>query len=120
MNNTDVRDGVAALSTQKAIVKKKKVCSQKKKLKAYDLSSFSEFLPEFVDSQEPAPTIDFKLILKEAEQLGRVLNHPAFQADPMAAIYEHLKNTQPVMAEQRKKRKKKMEVKTGNRINLRL
>lgn len=41
---------------------KKKLHSRQKKLKAYDLSSFSEFLPDFEDSQEPAPAIDFKLM----------------------------------------------------------
>lgn len=44
--------------------------------------------------------------LKEAEQLGRVLNHPDFKVDPIAAIYEHLKSTQPVMDEQRTKENK--------------
>lgn len=28
-----------------------------------------------------------------------VLNHPAFQANPFAAIHEHLQSTQPVMDE---------------------
>lgn len=28
-----------------------------------------------------------------------VLNHPAFQANPLAAIHEHLQNTQPVLDE---------------------
>lgn len=44
--------------------------------------------------------------LKEAEQLGRILNHPDFKVDPIAAIYEHLKSTQPVMDEQRTKENK--------------
>ncbi|MFQ6630202.1 hypothetical protein Gotur_007174, partial [Gossypium turneri] len=88
---------------------KKKLRSRQKKLKAYDLSALSEFLPEL-----KAPRAnDFKLncksrqqlILKEGKQLSAVLEHPAFQADPLAAIHQHLQNTQPVLDEKPKKKK---------------
>jgi len=34
-----------------------------------------------------------KLVQKETSQMNLVLQHPAFQADPLATIREHLKNT---------------------------
>ncbi|KAL5857875.1 hypothetical protein ACOSQ3_005333 [Xanthoceras sorbifolium] len=57
-------------------VQKKKVRSRHKKLKAYDLSSLTEFLPELKGSWQPAPAPEFKhncksrqkLILKEGKQ----------------------------------------------------
>ncbi|PSS29311.1 Ribosome biogenesis protein slx9-like [Actinidia chinensis var. chinensis] len=98
-----VRDTVASLSAQKAISKKTKVRSRKKKLKAYDLSTLSEFLPDLKAPRQQTPT-EFKLnsksrqnlVLKEANQLKTVLSHPAFQLDPLAAIHQHLQSTQPV------------------------
>ncbi|XP_057494613.1 uncharacterized protein LOC130779814 [Actinidia eriantha] len=101
-----VRDTVASLSAQKAISKKTKVRSRKKKLKAYDLSTLSEFLPDLKAPRQQTPT-EFKLnsksrqnlVLKEANQLNTVLNHPAFQLDPLAAIHQHLQSTQPVADE---------------------
>ncbi|KAB2042784.1 hypothetical protein ES319_D02G240900v1 [Gossypium barbadense] len=102
-----VRDTVASLTAKKDITKKFQ--SRQKKLKAYDLSALSEFLPEL-----KAPRAnDFKLncksrqqlILKEGKQLSAVLEHPAFQADPLAAIHQHLQNTQPVLDEKPKKKK---------------
>ncbi|CAL5329315.1 unnamed protein product [Camellia sinensis] len=119
-----VRDTVASLGAQKAIGKKKKVRSRKKKLKAYDLTTLSEFLPDLKAPMQPAPT-EFKLnsksrqnlVLKEANQLKTVLDHPAFQSDPLAAIHQHLQSTQPVTdvtpgrknvkSERKKKAKKK-------------
>ncbi|KAL7002848.1 hypothetical protein U1Q18_004006, partial [Sarracenia purpurea var. burkii] len=103
---TEVRDTVASLSVQKAISKKKKVRSRRRKLKAYDLSSLSEFLPELKTPRQPTPT-EFKLnrksrqnlVLKESSQLRTVLNHPTFQSDPLAAIHQHLQSTQPVTDE---------------------
>ncbi|TYH26147.1 uncharacterized protein LOC108474611 isoform X1 [Gossypium arboreum] len=104
-----VRDTVASLTAKKDITKKKKLRSRQKKLKAYDLSALSEFLPEL-----KAPRAnDFKLncksrqqlILKEGNQLSAVLEHPAFQADPLAAIHQHLQNTQPALDEKPKKKK---------------
>ncbi|TYJ44191.1 hypothetical protein E1A91_A03G205700v1 [Gossypium mustelinum] len=103
-----VRDTVASLTAKKDITKKKKLRSRQKKLKAYDLSALSEFLPEL-----KAPRAnDFKLncksrqqlILKEGNQLSAVLEHPAFQADPLAAIHQHLQNTQPALDEKPKKK----------------
>lgn len=110
-----VRQTVASLATQKAIAKKK-VRSRQKKLKAYDLSTLTEFLPELKASQQPKP---FKLksktrqnlVLKEDNQLRAVFNHPAFQSDPLGAIHQHLQSTQPTVDEKTKRR----ENKNGNR-----
>ncbi|GMJ12838.1 hypothetical protein HRI_004953000 [Hibiscus trionum] len=105
-----VRDTVASLTTKKDI-RKKKLQSRQKKLKAYDLSALSEFLPELKASNQPTPANDFKLScksrLKEGKQLNAVLEHPAFQADPLAAIHQHLQNTQPVADEKPKKKANK-------------
>lgn len=100
-----VRDSVTALTSQKSISKKKNR-SRRKKLKAYDLSSLSEVLPELKSSQQKAP-VEVKLnsktrhnlVLKESNQLKAVINHPAFQSDPLGAIYQHLQSTQPVADE---------------------
>ncbi|KAJ4716249.1 Ribosome biogenesis protein [Melia azedarach] len=123
-----VRDTVASLTAKKAI-KKKKLRSRQKKLKAYDLSSLSEFLPELKAPRQPNPTAEFKvncksrkkLILKEWKQLSTVLNHPAFQAEPLAAIRQHIESTQPVSDEKQKKKinkngskKKKGKTSTGH------
>ncbi|KAK5837975.1 hypothetical protein PVK06_006702 [Gossypium arboreum] len=60
-----VRDTVASLTAKKDITKKKKLRSRQKKLKAYDLSALSEFLPEL-----KAPRAnDFKLNCKSRQQL---------------------------------------------------
>ncbi|KAE8718451.1 hypothetical protein F3Y22_tig00110013pilonHSYRG00244 [Hibiscus syriacus] len=42
--------------------------------------------------------------LKEGKQLTAVLEHPAFQVNPLAAIHQHLQNTQPVLDEKPKKK----------------
>ncbi|KAK3195879.1 hypothetical protein Dsin_027189 [Dipteronia sinensis] len=126
-----VRDTVTSLAATKAITKKTKLRSRQKKLKTYDLSSLSEFLPELKGSPQPAPAPEFKLNcksrkkliilhlfktwndwciffrLKEGKQLSTVLNHPAFQADALAAIHQHLKSTQPILDEKAKKRMNK-------------
>ncbi|KAI4295690.1 hypothetical protein L6164_035707 [Bauhinia variegata] len=110
-----VKDAITSLSAQKSICKKnKKQGSRQKKLKAYDLSSLSEFLPELKTSRQTAPQDDLKLscksrqklISKEGKQLFQVLNHSAFQSDPLSAIYQHLQNTQPVVEEQEQSKKK--------------
>ncbi|KAL3322132.1 hypothetical protein AABB24_039651 [Solanum stoloniferum] len=111
-----VRQTVASLSTNKAIAKK--VRSRQKKLKAYDLSTLTEFLPDLKASQQPKPA-EFKLksktrknlVLKEDNQLQAVINHPAFQSDPLGAIHQHLQSTQPTVDEKPKIR----ENKNGNR-----
>nr|XP_043626336.1 putative ribosome biogenesis protein slx9-like [Erigeron canadensis] len=113
-----VRDTVA-LGAQKAIKKKKKHRSRPKKLKAFNLSSLAEFLPDLKPSKQTTPA-DFKvttksrqkLVMKESNQLKTVLNDPVFKADPLAALHQHLQSTQPVSDEKpprrydtRKKRK---------------
>ncbi|KAL5855482.1 hypothetical protein ACOSQ4_005284 [Xanthoceras sorbifolium] len=110
-----VRDTVTSLTAKKAITKKKKVRSRHKKLKVYDLSSLTEFLPELKGSRQLAPAPEFKLncksrqklILKEGKQLSAVLNHPTFQEDPLAAIHQHLESTQPISDDKPKKRMNK-------------
>lgn len=116
--STEVKQTVASLAAQKAIAKKKKVSSRQKKLKAYDLSTLTEFLPNLKASQQPKPA-EFKLksktrknlVLKEGNQLQAVLTHPAFQSDPLGAIHQHLQSTQPTVDEKPKLREKK----NGNR-----
>lgn len=49
--------------------------------------------------------------LKEGNQFQAVINHPAFQADPLGAIHQHLQSTQPTLDEKPKRR----ENKNGNR-----
>ncbi|KAI7740162.1 hypothetical protein M8C21_013862 [Ambrosia artemisiifolia] len=100
-----VREAVA-LGAQKAIKKKKTIRTRQKKLKAYNLSSLAECLPDLEPSKQKTPA-DFKvttkskqkLVMKETNQLKTVLNNPAFQADPLAALHQHIQNTQPVSAE---------------------
>lgn len=43
------------------------------------------------------------LVRKEVAQMNLVLQHPAFKADPFAAIQEHLKNTHAKDSDQQKK-----------------
>lgn len=119
-----VRESVASLSAKKSIEKKSKSARRRQKnLKAYDLSQLHEFLPELKEPQQPpAPPKEVncksrrKLLLKEAKQLMTVLSHPVFRSDPLAAIHQHLQNTQaapetkPVKKSKddaKKKRKKK-------------
>nr|GMD07176.1 putative ribosome biogenesis protein slx9-like [Ipomoea batatas] len=110
---TKVRDTVASLSAQKAITKKTKVQRRKKKLQAYDLSSLSEFLPELEAHQKPKAELKLnrktkqKLVLKEGDQLRAVIGHPAFQSNPLQAIYQHLQGTQPLDSEKPKRDRKK-------------
>ncbi|KAI3712274.1 hypothetical protein L1987_70825 [Smallanthus sonchifolius] len=125
-----VRETVA-LGAQKAIKKKKKLRTRQKKLKAYNLSSLAEFLPDLESSKQATPA-DFKvtsksrqkLVMKETNQLKTVLNNPAFQADPLAALHQHLQNTQPVSdekptrkSEKGKKVKKKNKKKKGSKAS---
>ncbi|XP_010244257.1 PREDICTED: uncharacterized protein LOC104588134 isoform X2 [Nelumbo nucifera] len=115
-----IRDMVASLHAKKTISKKKKLRNRQKKLKAYDLSSLAEFLPELKAPRQPAPETNFKLnsksrrklVEKEGEQLRKVLNHPAFQTDPLSAIHQHLQSTQPVQIESPVKTLKKTTRKT--------
>ena len=52
---------------------KKKLRSRQKKLKAYDLSAMSEFLPELKAPKQPIPAAKFKLNCKSRQQLMCVL-----------------------------------------------
>ncbi|XP_061368910.1 uncharacterized protein LOC133311817 isoform X2 [Gastrolobium bilobum] len=107
-----VKDAVASLSAQKSITKKNKQQRRQNKLKAYNLSSLLESLPEFKESRKPGREDDFKLncksrkklILNEGERLSAILKDHHFQADPLSAIHQHLQNTQPVVKEQPKKK----------------
>ncbi|PWA93947.1 hypothetical protein CTI12_AA065990 [Artemisia annua] len=125
-----VRETVA-LGAQKAIKKKTKLRSRQKKLKAYNLSSLAEFLPDVESSKKPTPA-DFKvtsksrqkLVMKESSQMKTVLNDPVFKADPLAALHQHLQSTQPVLEKPprkketgkkgQKKKKKKSKASTGS------
>ena len=48
---------------------KKKLRSRQKKLKAYDLSALSEFLPELKTPKQTTAAADFKLNCKSRQQL---------------------------------------------------
>ncbi|PIN17598.1 hypothetical protein CDL12_09733 [Handroanthus impetiginosus] len=104
-----VRGAVAKKVISKEKQQKKR--SRQKKLKAYDLSSLSEYLPELKASSEAGPA-EFKInskrrnsiVLKESSQLKTVINHPVFQSDPLSAIYQHLQNTQPLTDEKPKRK----------------
>ncbi|CAL0300342.1 unnamed protein product [Lupinus luteus] len=109
-----VKDAASTLSAQKSITKKsRQQRRQSKKLKAYNLSTLLDFLPEFEASQKPAPQDSIKLtcksrkkiLLEEGERLSKVHNHPDFQSDPISAIRQHLLRTQPVVEEQPKTKK---------------
>ncbi|EYU42692.1 hypothetical protein MIMGU_mgv1a015540mg [Erythranthe guttata] len=107
-----VRGAVAKKTISKENQQKKR--RRQKRLKAYDLSSLAEYLPELKSPTETGP-VEFKLnsksrnklVMKESNQLKTVMNHPVFQSDPLAAIYQHLQNTQPPVEEKPKKRDNK-------------
>ncbi|KAL2324216.1 hypothetical protein Fmac_023274 [Flemingia macrophylla] len=112
-----VKDAVASWSAQKSITKKKSKQQrrQNKKLKAYNLCSLLEFLPEVKASDKPVNEVNVKLncksrqklVLKESARISDVLKDPNFQADPFSTIHRHLQNKQPVVEEQPKKKVKK-------------
>ena len=52
---------------------KKKLRSRQKKLKVYDFSALSEFLPELKAPKQSTPAADFKLNCKSRQQLMCVL-----------------------------------------------
>ncbi|XP_051121170.1 uncharacterized protein LOC127244734 [Andrographis paniculata] len=95
-----VRSSVATKAISKETQKRKR--RRQKKLKAYDLSSLSEYLPD-VKAPKESKDAEFKLncksrnilVLKESNQFKTVVTHPVFQSDPLAAIHQHLQNTQP-------------------------
>lgn len=43
--------------------------------------------------------------LTEGERLNKVFEHPAFQADPIGSIFQHLQSQQPPVEEKPKKKK---------------
>ncbi|GER44841.1 photosystem II reaction center protein J, partial [Striga asiatica] len=118
-----VRSAVAKKAISKEKQQKKR--SRQKRLKAYDLSSLSEYLPEVNSPSELKPAelkinskTRNKLVLKEGNQLKTVINHPIFQSDPLGAIYQHLQNTQPAVdtkpkIKDDKTRKKKLKQKSS-------
>ncbi|KAJ7013462.1 hypothetical protein NC653_003209 [Populus alba x Populus x berolinensis] len=98
MGGQEVRDAVAVLNAQEYLItKKNKLRSRQKKLKACDLSSLTEFLPELKSPRQSKPAAECKLnsksrqkqILKDGKRLSMVLNHQAFQADPLGSIHQY-------------------------------
>lgn len=97
-----VKDAVINLGAKKAINKKRR--SRQRKLRAYDLSALSEFLPDLDVFQQPSTDATKlklncksrqKLVQRESAQLKAVLTNPAFQMNPITAIQCHLERTQP-------------------------
>ncbi|PKI58641.1 hypothetical protein CRG98_020967 [Punica granatum] len=128
----EVRDTVASLTATKSITKKKKLRSRQKKLRAYDLSTLSESLPELKGPKRPPPTPKFKLncksrtelVVNESKRLKEVLSDRAYQEDPLGYIYQHLQRTLPITEEKpknnsnkdggkKKKKKKKKKAKAS-------
>ncbi|KAF5185503.1 ribosome biogenesis protein [Thalictrum thalictroides] len=108
-----VKDTVASLHAKKEIGKKKKLNRRQRKLKAYDLTSLNEFLPELKDPGQQCEEKNLKLknktrqklVEKEGKQLKAVLSNPVFQLDPLAAIHQHLERTQPICPVEKSKKK---------------
>ncbi|KAK6946069.1 hypothetical protein RJ641_013613 [Dillenia turbinata] len=107
-----VRDTLSTLSAKKAI---------------------NKFLPELKAPPQPTteeanlklnPKSRGKLIEKESRRLKIVLNHAAFQSDPLATIHRHLQSTQPVVEEKPKNKssknakKKKRQEENGSYTNV--
>ncbi|XP_077212274.1 ribosome biogenesis protein [Tasmannia lanceolata] len=107
-----VRDTVVSLAARKEIGKKKRLRSRQKKMKAYDLSTLGESLPELSAPQKLPHAINSKLncksrqrlVEKESKRLAAVLNHPSFQLDPLSAIHHHLESTQPIQESSNQKK----------------
>uniref|UniRef100_A0A6N2KF30 Uncharacterized protein n=1 Tax=Salix viminalis TaxID=40686 RepID=A0A6N2KF30_SALVM len=74
-----------------------KLRSRQKKLKAHELSSLTEFLPELKPPRQSKPASEFKLNSKSRQKLMR--------ADPLGSIHQHSQSTQPVAEEKPKKLK---------------
>ncbi|XP_038900086.1 putative ribosome biogenesis protein slx9-like [Benincasa hispida] len=108
-----VGETISTLNAQKTITKKKSHRRRKRDLKAFDLSTLSEFLPGLEAPKQKPSAAELKLncksrlkfILKERKQMGTVLNHPVFQADPLRAIQLHLEGTQPIEEPKKKTNK---------------
>lgn len=109
-----VGETIANLNAQKTITKKKNNRRRKRDLKAFDLTSLSEFLPGLKAPKQKSSAADLRLncksrlkfILKERKQMDTVLNHSVFQADPLKAIQLHLEGTQPIEELKKKKSNK--------------
>ncbi|CAN1192462.1 hypothetical protein LINPERHAP2_LOCUS41568 [Linum perenne] len=110
-----VKDSVS-LNATKSITKKKKLRSRQRKLKAYDFTALSEFLPD-VNAPKPKPVAvkevklnsksRKKILQTEKKQMNTILNHPAFLADPLGSIHQHLQSTQPPVEEKPRKKQNK-------------
>ncbi|CAN1802863.1 hypothetical protein LINPERHAP1_LOCUS23463 [Linum perenne] len=95
---------------------KKKLRSRQRKLKAYDFTALSEFLPD-VNAPKPKPVAvkevklnsksRKKILETEKKQMNTILNHPAFLADPLGSIHQHLQSTQPPVEEKPRKKQNK-------------
>ncbi|KAG9150049.1 hypothetical protein Leryth_025573 [Lithospermum erythrorhizon] len=88
-----VKETIASLNVEKSIKKKKR----RSRLKAYDLSALADHLPDLKPPKEAKFKLNSKRrgSLREANQFNAVIIHPAFQSNPMEAIYRHLLTTQP-------------------------
>ncbi|GAA0163084.1 hypothetical protein LIER_19041 [Lithospermum erythrorhizon] len=90
-----IKETIASLNVEKSIKKKKR----RSRLKAYDLSALADNLPDLKPPKEAKFKLNSKtrqsLVLREANQFNAVIIHPAFQSNPMEAIYRHLLSTQP-------------------------
>ncbi|XP_072972941.1 uncharacterized protein [Typha angustifolia] len=112
----EVKAATVALNAKKAINKKKVLRSRQRKLKRYDLSSLSKFLPE-LDAPKQCSTTEIlkincksrqKLVMREGARLQALLNNPSIVIDPISAIHQHLLRTQsPPDNQQSKKNRKK-------------
>ncbi|KAL3843902.1 hypothetical protein ACJIZ3_001305 [Penstemon smallii] len=111
-----VRSSVAQKTITKE--KKQKKRSRQRKLKAYDMSALSNYLPELKAPSESRPA-EFKLncknrnklLLREDNHMKTVISDPVFQSDPLSAIYQHLQSTQDFKDEKPKRK----DSKTGKR-----
>ncbi|KAL2622922.1 hypothetical protein R1flu_003127 [Riccia fluitans] len=126
------------LSVKKTLGKKRKRTREKAAKALGSLSSLLESLPK--QEEVIASSVSFKrnqltnkshqkVVVKETKQLAAVLAHPEFQADPFAAIQQHLSNTLSIpdppaknddgkKSDSKGKKKKKKTKKLGKRKEL--
>lgn len=116
---TKVKTAVASLTATKSISKnQRKHQRRQKKLKAYNLSSLLDTLPELNAPQKPCNEDHFKvncktrqkLVLKEGQRLCELFKNDSFQVNPLAAIHQHLRSTQPEPVAEKQQPKKKANV----------
>lgn len=112
---TKVKTAVASLTATKSISKnQRKHQRRQKKLKAYNLSSLLDTLPELKASQKPCNDDNIKvncktrqkLVLKEGQRLCELFKNDSFQVNPLAAIHQHLRSTQPEPVVEKQPKKK--------------